>query len=76
MKMNINRAQELLVPLKNGTANGISLEWSARLIEALEYVIEHEAAQPAGEATKPCAECQTWTYDNADGNCNVCGTRR
>lgn len=41
--MNKNRAEELLVPLKKGTANGISSQWKERLIEALEYVIENES---------------------------------
>ena len=40
MKMNKDRAEELLVPLRNGTAENISAEWPKRLIEALEYVIE------------------------------------
>jgi hypothetical protein len=43
MKMNIGRAEELIAPLKNGTANDISPAWTARLIEALEYVIEHDS---------------------------------
>lgn len=41
-KMNTKRAKELLRPLKNGKAQGISTEWKLRLIEALEYVIERE----------------------------------
>lgn len=49
MKMNLHRAQELIEPLRNGTANGISEHWQARLIEALEYVIEHES-QPTQRA--------------------------
>jgi len=46
MKMNLYRAQELIEPLRKGTAEGISQHWQARLIEALEYVIEHES-QPS-----------------------------
>lgn len=42
MKMNKSRAEELLVPLRNGKAEGISEEWAQRLIEALEYVIDGE----------------------------------
>jgi len=42
MKMNKLRAEELLTPLKNGSAKGISDAWKDRLIEALEYVIENE----------------------------------
>lgn len=45
MKMNKNRAEELLVPLKKGTAEGISKPWAERLIEALEYVIENESTK-------------------------------
>lgn len=56
-KMNLHRAQELIVPLKNGTANDISLAWKARLIEALEYVIEHES-QPE-QITLNTATCPT-----------------
>ncbi len=43
MKMNLHRAQELIEPLRKGTAIGVSKHWQARLIEALEYVIEHES---------------------------------
>lgn len=50
MKMNRSRAKELLIPLKNGKATGISQHWKDRLIEALEYVIEHESA--------PCSKSQ------------------
>jgi hypothetical protein len=58
-KMNLHRAQELIVPLRKGTANDISLAWQARLIEALEYVIEHES-QPTKrvpDAAPLCPEC-------------------
>jgi len=49
MKMNKARAKELIVPLKQGTADGISHEWTLRLIEALEYVIENENHRTAHE---------------------------
>ena len=42
MKMNKSRAEELLVPLRNGKAEDISPAWTERLIEALEYVIDSE----------------------------------
>jgi hypothetical protein len=42
MKMNKSRAEELLIPLKNGKAVGISTHWRDRLIEALEYIIDNE----------------------------------
>ena len=42
MKMNKERAEDLLRPLRKGTAKGISPEWQARIIEALEYVVEYE----------------------------------
>ena len=40
--MNKYRAAELLECLYNNTAKGISQHWQARMIEALEYIIEHE----------------------------------
>ena len=43
LKMNLRRAQELITPLRNGKASNISDAWRERLIEALEYVIEHES---------------------------------
>jgi hypothetical protein len=42
MKMNKSRAEELLIPLKNGKPVGISPHWRDRLIEALEYIIDNE----------------------------------
>lgn len=42
LKMNTKRAEELLVPLCNDRATDISKAWAARLIEALERVIELE----------------------------------
>jgi hypothetical protein len=42
MKMNLDRAQELIEPLRKGTAEGISPMWQERMIEALEYIIERE----------------------------------
>jgi hypothetical protein len=56
-KMNLHRAQELIVPLRKGTANDISLAWQARLIEALEYVIEHESQPTKRALDLPSAEC-------------------
>lgn len=52
MKMNLHRAQELIEPLKKGTAKGISYQWRARLIEALEYVIANEGGPNI------CYECR------------------
>ena len=43
--MNKYRAEELLECLYNDTAEGISKNWQCRMIEALEYVIEHEKAE-------------------------------
>ena len=59
MKMNLHRAQELIEPLRKGTANGISEHWRARLIEALEYVIEHESqpTQSIEDVLITCAHC-------------------
>lgn len=42
LKMNTKRAKELLVPLYDDKARDISKAWTARLIEALERVIELE----------------------------------
>jgi rubrerythrin len=77
-KMNLHRAQELIVPLRKGTANDISLAWQARLIEALEYVIEHES-QPTKRALDLCFTCSICgedCQDEGDGKCWNCGTPR
>ena len=42
IKMNKYRAKELLVPLYRGTAENISPIWQTRLVEALEFVVEHD----------------------------------
>lgn len=73
-KMNLHRAQELIVPLRKGTANDISLAWQARLIEALEYVIEHET-QPtprAADVLEWCG-CEGFTPTRENGKCSACG---
>ena len=53
LKINRARAEELIVPLRKGTAEGISQAWQARLIEALEYVIEHEQENPWKQEHRP-----------------------
>lgn len=55
------RAEELIVPLKNGKARDISNAWRARLIEALEYVIQHDRQV----GTDIQEGMKTW-------NCSVC----
>ena len=65
LKMNLRRAQELIEPLKNGKANGISKAWQARLIEALEYVIENESRLPCGHDRKAC-------FDEYEKVCIAC----
>lgn len=55
LKMNKNRAKELLEPLYADKAQGISKHWQARMIEALEYVIENETIILDGETH--CPEC-------------------
>ena len=67
MKMNIHRAKELLVPLKKGNANGISPEWAARLIEALEYVIENES-----NVVRVCPACEAMLEEHSV-YCDNCG---
>jgi hypothetical protein len=73
-KMNLHRAQELIVPLRKGTANDISLAWRARLIEALEYVIEHES-QPTKRAADGalCEDCGKNPVMNGCSVCAECG---
>lgn len=69
MKMNLHRAQELIEPLRKGTANGISEQWRARLIEALEYVIEHES-QPTQRALDGVL---VTVNESNEITCKVCG---
>ena len=79
LKMNLHRAQELIIPLKNGTAKGISQHWKARLIEALEYVIENESAKFPLEQDGGaywCSKCNNWSKNNASGDCVLCNTPR
>lgn len=78
MKMNLNRANELIEPLRKGTAIGISNHWKARLIEALEYVIENES-QPvkrvADNGDAMYCRCSKPKY-NVLNMCLVCGYPR
>ena len=60
MKMNLHRAKELIEPLRKGTAEGISQHWQARLIEALEYVIEHEGGTEQSGKEMLCVYCGKW----------------
>ncbi len=73
-KMNLHRAQELIDPLRKGTAEGISQHWQARLIEALEYVIEHET-QPTPRAVDVLewCGCEGFTPTMENGKCSACG---
>lgn len=58
LEMNSERARELLRPLIHRQATGLSEHWRMRLIEALEYVVKHEAdvaaaVQAEREAMRP-----------------------
>lgn len=74
LKMTKARAEELLVPLYKDTAKGISLDWQARMVEALEYVIKHDTAEQSAQADGACTCDLPWFLEYEDGeHCKVCG---
>jgi hypothetical protein len=40
--MDRDRARELIEPIRNRTAKGISEQWRVRMLECLEYILEGE----------------------------------